>query len=181
MAIKILRGNSTTRASSERVLEDGQPLYETDTNKLYVGDGTAQAKNLPCITTDSSTLKCTGWTVLSDDITPQTVSVAPTTKYNALTSLYLSTVSAQAPEGKKIVSVIPIAPSEHHNTNSDGLPLDGHCEGHANDDGTIGYVFFYHSTMQSGFKNFRFTLNLKEEVPLNTVDECITWLYNKVK
>ena len=32
MAVKILRGNSTTRASSQRVLEDGQPLYEKDTN-----------------------------------------------------------------------------------------------------------------------------------------------------
>ena len=52
MAVKILRGNSTTRASSQRVLEDGQPLYEKDTNKLYVGDGTTQAKNLRCITTD---------------------------------------------------------------------------------------------------------------------------------
>ena len=52
MAVKILRGNSTTRASSQIVLEDGQPLYEKDTNKLYVGDGTTQAKNLRCITTD---------------------------------------------------------------------------------------------------------------------------------
>lgn len=52
MAIQILRGNSTTRASSERVLEVGQPLYETDTHKLYVGDGTTQAKNLSCVTTD---------------------------------------------------------------------------------------------------------------------------------
>lgn len=52
MAIKILRGNSTTRASSQTVLEDGQPLYEKDTHKLYVGDGTTQAKNLRCITTD---------------------------------------------------------------------------------------------------------------------------------
>lgn len=52
MAIKLLRGNSTTRASSQTVLEDGQPLYEKDTHKLYVGDGTTQAKNLRCITTD---------------------------------------------------------------------------------------------------------------------------------
>ena len=52
MAVKLLRGNSTTRASSQRVLEDGQPLYEKDTHKLYVGDGTTQAKNLRCITTD---------------------------------------------------------------------------------------------------------------------------------
>lgn len=52
MAIKLLRGNSTTRASSQRVLDDGQPLYEKDTNKLYVGDGTTQAKNLSCVTTD---------------------------------------------------------------------------------------------------------------------------------
>ena len=52
MAIKLLRSNSTTRASSQRVLEDGQPLYEKDTHKLYVGDGTTQAKNLRCITTD---------------------------------------------------------------------------------------------------------------------------------
>lgn len=52
MAIQILRGNSTTRASSQTVLEDGQPLYEKDTNKLYVGDGTTQAKNLSCVTTD---------------------------------------------------------------------------------------------------------------------------------
>ena len=54
MAVKLLRGNSTTRASSQRVLEDGQPLYEKDTHKLYVGDGTTQAKNLSCITTDLS-------------------------------------------------------------------------------------------------------------------------------
>lgn len=52
MAIKLLRSNSTTRASSQRVLDDGQPLYEKDTNKLYVGDGTTQAKNLSCVTTD---------------------------------------------------------------------------------------------------------------------------------
>lgn len=52
MAIKLLRSNSTTRASSQTVLEDGQPLYEKDTHKLYVGDGTTQAKNLRCITTD---------------------------------------------------------------------------------------------------------------------------------
>ena len=52
MAIKLLRGNSTTRASSQRVLDDGQPLYEKDTHKLYVGDGTTQAKNLSCVTTE---------------------------------------------------------------------------------------------------------------------------------
>ena len=181
MAIKILRGNSTTRASSERVLEDGQPLYEKDTNKLYVGDGTTQAKNLPCITTDSSTLKCTGWTVWSEDTTQETVTATPSTVPDYYSSLNRSKAIVHAPEGKKIVSVIPIKPLANNKQTPDGIPLPGHCEGGVSADGTEGYVTEYHSGSSPSFQTFRFTINLKSEVPLNTVDECITWLYNKVK
>lgn len=31
-------------------------MFETDTNKLYIGDGTSQAKNLSCITMDTTSL-----------------------------------------------------------------------------------------------------------------------------
>ena len=44
--IKMLRCNSTSRANSSDILLDGQPMYEKDTNSLYVGDGVTQAKNL---------------------------------------------------------------------------------------------------------------------------------------
>lgn len=47
--IKMLRCTSTSRATSSDILLDGQPMYEKDTNLLYVGDGVTQAKNLtPC-------------------------------------------------------------------------------------------------------------------------------------
>lgn len=46
MAIQVMRTTSDARNASERVLVDGQPLYEKDTNHLYVGDGSTQAKNL---------------------------------------------------------------------------------------------------------------------------------------
>ena len=44
--IRMLRCNSTSRAASSDILLDGQPMYEKDTNSLYVGDGLTQAKNL---------------------------------------------------------------------------------------------------------------------------------------
>lgn len=44
--IKMLRCTSTSRATSSEILLDGQPMYEKDTNLLYVGDGVTQAKNL---------------------------------------------------------------------------------------------------------------------------------------
>ena len=44
--IRMLRCNSTSRATSSDILLDGQPMYEKDTNSLYVGDGVTQAKNL---------------------------------------------------------------------------------------------------------------------------------------
>lgn len=49
MAIQFLRGTQSKVAASTRVLADGQPLYETDTNKLKVGDGSTEAKSLPYV------------------------------------------------------------------------------------------------------------------------------------
>ena len=46
MSIQFLRGTRTKIKSSEVVPKAGQPLYATDTHKLYVGDGTTPAKNL---------------------------------------------------------------------------------------------------------------------------------------
>lgn len=49
MAIQFRRGTSTKRASSTEVLSSGQPFFEKDTKKLYVGDGTSQLKSLSSI------------------------------------------------------------------------------------------------------------------------------------
>lgn len=53
MAIQFLRGTKSKVAASTKVLADGQPLYETDTNKLKVGDGSTQAKSLPYVKVDT--------------------------------------------------------------------------------------------------------------------------------
>lgn len=45
-AIQFLRGTSTQRASHSEVSLNGQPIYETDTNRLYVGDGKTAVNNL---------------------------------------------------------------------------------------------------------------------------------------
>ena len=38
-AIQVLRGTRSSRKSSSEYLLSGQPFYETDTNKLYIGNG----------------------------------------------------------------------------------------------------------------------------------------------
>lgn len=53
MAIQFLRGTKSKVAASTRVLADGQPLYEKDTHKLKVGDGSTQAKSLPYVKVDT--------------------------------------------------------------------------------------------------------------------------------
>lgn len=53
MAIQFLRGTKSKVEASTRVLADGQPLYETDTNKLKVGDGSTEAKSLPYVKVDT--------------------------------------------------------------------------------------------------------------------------------
>lgn len=53
MAIQFLRGTKSKVEASTRVLADGQPLYETDTKKLKVGDGSTQAKSLPYVKVDT--------------------------------------------------------------------------------------------------------------------------------
>ena len=53
MAIQFLRGTKSKVAASTRVLAEGQPLYETDTKKLKVGDGSTQAKSLPYVKVDT--------------------------------------------------------------------------------------------------------------------------------
>ena len=53
MAIQFLRGTHSKVAASTKVLADGQPLYEKDTHKLKVGDGSTAAKSLPYIKVDT--------------------------------------------------------------------------------------------------------------------------------
>ena len=54
MAIKFKRGSATKRQESTTVLEAGQPFFEKDTNKLYIGDGTTQLKSLSMIKANDS-------------------------------------------------------------------------------------------------------------------------------
>ena len=56
MAIQFLRGTHSKVAASTKVLADGQPLYETDTNKLKVGDGSTEAKSLPYVKVDTDSI-----------------------------------------------------------------------------------------------------------------------------
>lgn len=51
-AIQFCRGTSTQRSSHTEVSLAGQPIYETDTNKLYVGDGATQVRYLQPISAD---------------------------------------------------------------------------------------------------------------------------------
>ena len=53
MAIQFLRGTKSKVQASNKVLADGQPLYEKDTHKLKVGDGSTAAKSLPYIKVDT--------------------------------------------------------------------------------------------------------------------------------
>lgn len=53
MAIQFLRGPKSKVEASNKVLADGQPLYEKDTHKLKVGDGSTAAKSLPYIKVDT--------------------------------------------------------------------------------------------------------------------------------
>ena len=51
--IQFMRGAETHRTSSSAVLSEGQPFYETDTNKLYIGNGTSELRYLHSIVTDN--------------------------------------------------------------------------------------------------------------------------------
>lgn len=53
MAIQFLRGPKSKVEASNKVLADGQPLYEKDTHKLKIGDGSTAAKSLPYIKVDT--------------------------------------------------------------------------------------------------------------------------------
>ena len=46
MSIQMRRGTQSKRLASTEVLLAGQPFFEKDTNKLYIGDGTTQLKSL---------------------------------------------------------------------------------------------------------------------------------------
>ena len=48
-SIQFLRGTAAQRATHSESSLQGQPIFETDTNKLYVGDGTTSVKNLDAI------------------------------------------------------------------------------------------------------------------------------------
>ena len=48
-AIQFLRGTASQRASHSEVSLIGQPIYETDTNRLYIGDGRTAINQLQSI------------------------------------------------------------------------------------------------------------------------------------
>lgn len=64
MAIQFRRGTSAQRLASTEILKAGQPFYETDTDRLYVGNGKTQLGNLRSINT-SFTLETASWTAIN--------------------------------------------------------------------------------------------------------------------
>lgn len=50
--IQVLRGTSSQRTSHSEVSTSGQPIYETDTRKFYVGDGSTRVNALQPIVSD---------------------------------------------------------------------------------------------------------------------------------
>ena len=48
-SIQFVRGTSSQRASHTETSLAGQPIYETDTNKLYVGDGETSVNDLTAV------------------------------------------------------------------------------------------------------------------------------------
>ena len=45
-SIQFLRGTSSAISSSTEIALDGQPVYDKTNNRLYIGDGTTQIRNL---------------------------------------------------------------------------------------------------------------------------------------
>lgn len=69
MAIQFLRGTQSVITASNKILADGQPLYEKDTNKLKVGDGSTAAKSLPYIKVETdSTLSSTSTNPIQNNV-----------------------------------------------------------------------------------------------------------------
>lgn len=52
--IQFLRGTSAQRATHTEVSTIGQPIFETDTNRLYIGDGSTPVNQLKEIGGSSS-------------------------------------------------------------------------------------------------------------------------------
>ena len=50
--IQFLRGTSAQRANHTEVSTIGQPIFETDTNLLYVGDGVTAIRDLIPVNTE---------------------------------------------------------------------------------------------------------------------------------
>lgn len=58
--IQFLRGTSTAVSNENPVLAAGQPFFETDTNKIKIGNGVNQYNSLPYINPDSTSIS-TSW------------------------------------------------------------------------------------------------------------------------
>ena len=54
MSIQFKRGTADKRKTNTSVLDKGQPFFETDTNKLYMGDGATALKSLKPIVESSN-------------------------------------------------------------------------------------------------------------------------------
>lgn len=49
MAIQFLRGTKSTLASSNQIFLAGQPVFESDSGQLKIGDGVNSFSNLPYV------------------------------------------------------------------------------------------------------------------------------------
>ena len=63
--IQFLRGTSTAVSNENPVLAAGQPFFETDTNKIKIGNGVNQYNSLPYINPDSTSIS-TSWDSIED-------------------------------------------------------------------------------------------------------------------
>ena len=64
--IQLKRGSYNSLSTSNIVLEEGQPSYETDTHRLKIGDGLLPYGALPYVTFEGNYLPLTGGTMLGN-------------------------------------------------------------------------------------------------------------------
>lgn len=75
MSIQLKRCTSTGRQSSSTVLKAGQPLYETDTSKLYIGDGATASNALTPVVAESLKSLTNGITISGPGVDVKSMAV----------------------------------------------------------------------------------------------------------
>lgn len=107
--IRFARGTSEQRATVEETSVAGHPIYETDTQKLYIGDGTTAVKDLEDIkvtnadnATEASHSNAISYqtTLPTSDNTSKQIKfvickTTPTTRYNGYVYLVVPSYSGE--------------------------------------------------------------------------------------